>query len=211
MRQGSSQRIVISLIKLKKTFVDKFINNVMMSLSSESKDKRLRKLLLAYKSNDANMIASSLKKINIGSFGVPALAICSLMFKHMMISKRGFEYLVSILADINLMRTYDASYTTLLHDACSINDDVAVGVLLNFGADANHVTKYWGENALHIAVKLDTNEYVKRDTLLHVLQMLLLAGVDAHAKSNWGLMPGEHTPQKCVLGEAARSFARNCY
>jgi len=121
-----------------------------------------------------------------------------------------FEYLVSITTDVDHMRTqYDANTFTLLH-ACSIDNEVAVKILLKYGANANNVSE-GGDNALHVITNTHLYFFLGENWWPRTIQMLLLAGIDAYAKNSDGKMPGESTSKTCYLGNAARKFAENCY
>jgi len=128
-------------------------------------------------------------------------------------SKHCFEYCVSIFTDINSMRLHGFSFMTPLRYACLTNNNMAVGILLKYGADVNNT--HFGENVLHAAI--DNYSFVNEKLSFDVIRMLLLAGVDVHAKNKYNLKPGEIGFDSRDyfglrnIGDAARSFAENCY
>jgi len=140
-------------------------------------------------------------------FNVP---VCSLAYNFnlpilaMMKNKKCFEYLVSILNNLNYPVCYHSKYKPLLHFACENLDDVAVGILLKYGANVNHV--HYTLSPLEYA--LCSFETTKIDLLKRIVQMLLFVGANADCvKLNVGLAKCPLLPQ--II--AARDYGESCY
>jgi len=156
-----------------------------------------------------------------------------LMTSSIRTNRKLFEYLVRTTNNINGHIKVGYARKPILHLACENSDDVAVGILLKYGASVNEKSN--GVNALYYAIESYGRPHMKAAPngswrLCHstgankiskrIIRMLLLAGCDRRTIIKTPIMVGfddviigkiEDPDLSRVICEAVKSFAENCY
>jgi len=129
-------------------------------------------------------------------------------------NKKCFEYLISVCYDIDgyLTDRFCLLDLTPLQMACIDDDEMAVKLLLKYGANVNRVDLF-GNNLMHIHIDQYNGALRRNGPSRNVLLMLLMAGTDACWTNGAGFMPGENSATflSCIMGKIARSHSENCY
>jgi len=137
-----------------------------------------------------------------------------------------FEYLISISKKVNGIRTCRHGCChdePILYTACKRRDDIAVGILLKYGADVNkqlprsvigceYLPRY---GALYYAI-MSYEMCVTNRNSNRIVGMLLLAGADTArscvpAMLMFAMQENSLANLRGTICKAVRSFAENCY